>query len=147
MKPGYILIVDDDKDAREILSIIVKGMEYSYRTASDGSLALEEIKKESPSLILLDLMMPGMDGFEVLTRLRSDTRTRYIPVIVVTACSQDQINLLRLPGVKDVVQKGKILCLKQLIPQCMEPERNPFMSKQIDPVSPVEESASIIQLN
>jgi len=95
----YILVVDDEPDAREILVRIVKTLGLDAKTASDGFEAIEEIKTELPALVLLDLMMPGMDGFDVLNKMRADMRTRYIPVVVVTACSSSQVHHLQLPGV------------------------------------------------
>ncbi|MBN1123076.1 MAG: response regulator [Anaerolineae bacterium] len=142
MKSDYVLIVDDDQDAREILSVFVRSMKYAYKTASEGASALKQIQSDVPSLILLDLMMPVMDGFAVLTRLRSDPRTRHIPVIVVTACSQDQINMLKLPGVKDVVQKGKLATLRNLIPQYLQTELKPP-----EPLPVKDKPASIIHMN
>ncbi len=144
MKSDYVLIVDDDQDAREILGVMVKSMKYSYKTASEGASALEQIRCDIPALILLDLMMPVMDGFSVLTKLRSDPRTRHIPVIVVTACSQDQINMLKLPGVRDVVQKGKLAVLRGLIQQYVPPVHD---IKPPDPLPVKDGPARIIQLN
>jgi CheY-like chemotaxis protein len=144
MNPGYVLIVDDDQDAREILSVFVKNMNYPYKTAAEGASALKQIQSDIPALILLDLMMPVMDGFAVLSKLCSDPRTRHIPVIVVTACSQDQINLLKLPGVKEVVQKGKLSVLRGLIQQCLKPAPSPDLP---DPVSFDEPAAPIISVN
>jgi len=112
---GYVLIADDDPDARQILGVIVRSLEVAYKTVINGSEALECISNEMPQIILLDLLMPEMDGFAVLSRLRSDPKTRYIPVIVVTACTLDQVDILKLPGVKEVIQKGNLVRLKTLI--------------------------------
>jgi len=106
----YCLIVDDDPDALDILSRIVHSLGLHTRTANDGLEAvkmLRQLNSELPALVLLDLMMPGMDGYGVLSKLVSSPTTREIPVIVVTACSPYQIDMLRLPGVKEVVQKGE----------------------------------------
>lgn len=111
----YVLIVDDDEDARRILSVIVKSLDVPFESAPDGIKALERTKQKRPSLILLDLMMPGMDGFSMLAHLQSDPNTRHIPVIVVTACTPDQIDMLQLPGVKNVVPKGDLIDLRGLI--------------------------------
>lgn len=107
---AYVLIVDDDPDSLRILSRIVQAFGLGVHTASDGLEALDVLRQaegNAPGLILLDLLMPGMDGFGVFQRLRGDPKTRCIPVIVVTACSRGQVDLLRLPGVKEVVQKGE----------------------------------------
>ncbi|GAB4471811.1 MAG: hypothetical protein Kow00124_09290 [Anaerolineae bacterium] len=103
---SYILIVDDDDDAREILDTILSSIGYSTRAAGGGQEALTLIRDTLPNLILLDLMMPRMSGFEVLSRLQGDPRTRRIPVIVVSALARDQAVMMHLPGVVDVIQKG-----------------------------------------
>ena len=111
----YILIVDDDEDARRILGVIVKSLNLPFESAPDGIKALECAKQNRPRLILLDLMMPGMDGFAVLANLQSDPKMRHIPVIVVTACTPDQIDMLQLPGVKNVVPKGNLFDLRGIL--------------------------------
>jgi CheY-like chemotaxis protein len=111
----YVLIVDDDEDARRILGVIVKSLDISFESAPNGLMALERIKQKRPMLILLDLMMPEMDGFAMLSNLQCDPNMRHIPVIVVTACTRDQIDMLQLPGVKNVVPKGDLLDLRGLI--------------------------------
>lgn len=107
---SYILIVDDDPDARELLEEVVHSLGLETRSASDGLEALNVLRvaeKEPPSLIMLDLMMPSMDGFAVYNWLRGNPMTRRVPVIVVTAVARDQVDMLRLPGVSKVVQKGQ----------------------------------------
>jgi CheY-like chemotaxis protein len=103
---SYVLIVDDDPDAREVLTDIVESLGLNVRTAEDGRVALETAYSEPPDLMLLDLMMPRMDGFSTLARLRSMPGTRRVPVIVVTACGNDGRHMLMLPGVTEVVPKG-----------------------------------------
>ncbi len=111
----YVLIVDDDEDARRILSVIVKSLDLPFESAVNGLRGLERIKRRKPSLILLDLMMPEMDGFAMLASLQCDPDTRHIPVVVVTACTRDQIDMLQLPGVKNVVPKGDLLDLRGVL--------------------------------
>jgi CheY-like chemotaxis protein len=116
----YILVVDDDPDAREILSYAVEYVGLGAMSVEDGLEAIDVLLKEGkvlPVLVLLDLMMPGLDGFTVLSRMRAHPTTRHIPVIVVTAARPGQVDMLRLPGVKDVVRKGHftIQSLGQLI--------------------------------
>ena len=108
---GNILIVDDDPDTREILSRILGAVGLTTKTASNGVEALSHIKDEIPDLILLDLMMPQMDGFQVLYHLRSDPTTRYVPVIVVTGCGISK-DMLKLPGVAKVIQKSRFSVTK-----------------------------------
>ena len=82
---GYLLIVEDVPDILELLSktLIFKG--YRVVTAQNGEEALKEVKKEHPALIVTDILMPRMDGFNLVHRLRLDLTTRDIPVIFLTA--------------------------------------------------------------
>lgn len=80
-----ILIVDDDTLNVKLLSVQLATKGYQVLKAYDGMSALEAVQKNNPDLILLDIMMPGMDGYEVTSRLKSDSSTRDIPIILVTA--------------------------------------------------------------
>jgi signal transduction histidine kinase/DNA-binding LacI/PurR family transcriptional regulator/AraC-like DNA-binding protein len=83
---GSILIVDDDAHARELYrEIVTRGLPgCPVQTASDGVTALATMAQEVPSLVILDLMMPGMDGFDLLDRMRADPRTRQVPVVILS---------------------------------------------------------------
>ena len=85
-----VLVVDDNEDNVQIMSAILLGRGFDVRIARDGKSALDSIRQHVPDLILLDVMMPGMDGMEVLDHVKADTRSARIPVIMVTAKSQDQ---------------------------------------------------------
>jgi len=85
-----VLVVDDNEDNVQIMSAILLGRGFDVRIARDGKSALASIRQHLPDLILLDVMMPGMDGMEVLDHVKADTRSARIPVIMVTAKSQDQ---------------------------------------------------------
>ncbi|GAI43054.1 unnamed protein product, partial [marine sediment metagenome] len=80
-----ILIVDDRSEVVELVKVTLEGEGYQTIDASDGREALEKIGKEKPDLILLDIIMPKMDGFEVLRNLKDDSNTKDIPVIMLTA--------------------------------------------------------------
>lgn len=80
-----ILVVDDNHDTVQILSVLLKRAGFLVTSAGDGVEAMEKIKQERPSLILLDVMMPQMDGFEVCRAIKSDSETDRIPVLMVTA--------------------------------------------------------------
>lgn len=83
-----ILIVDDETDIRSMVQWELKGQGYQVLTASDGREALEQIAIGQPDLVVLDVGLPGMDGFEVLQKVRADPATAVLPVIMLTA--QDQ---------------------------------------------------------
>ncbi|MFT3917061.1 MAG: response regulator [Anaeromyxobacteraceae bacterium] len=80
-----VLVVDDEPTIAETLCMVLEMDGYRCVTASDGLQALERLPDVSPSLVLLDVMMPVMDGREFLRRLRADARWRDLPVIVMTA--------------------------------------------------------------
>ena len=79
-----ILIVDDEKDIVEIISMYLKKEEYEPIGAYDGLSALEKITSEKPDLIILDIMMPKLDGHSVNIKLKENPETKDIPVIVIT---------------------------------------------------------------
>lgn len=83
--PHRVLVVDDEELNREIFEAMLAPFGYRVESARDGQEALEKVSEFEPDLILLDIMMPRMDGFEVLARLKEEPRTRGIPVVVVTA--------------------------------------------------------------
>lgn len=80
-----ILIVDDDENNLKLLSLILQKLGYTLETAIDGKLALEKLKIRPPDVMLLDLMMPGIDGQQVLKTMKEDERMKEIPVIIVSA--------------------------------------------------------------
>src|SRR5512141_964038 len=80
-----ILIVDDEPFNVDYLEQELEELDYDTVSASNGQEALERVQIECPDLILLDIMMPVMDGFEVLSRLKANTATRDLPVIVISA--------------------------------------------------------------
>ncbi len=86
--PSGILVVDDNAQNLELLVAYLDGQEYEILTAADGVETLETIKDNLPDLILLDVMMPRMSGFECCRKLKSDPETRDIPIIMVTALNE-----------------------------------------------------------
>lgn len=89
MNKGTICIVEDEEDIREILEIQLKREGYATISAETGEEGLRLIREQKPELVLLDLMLPGMDGFDVCRALRSEKRTREIPVIMLTARGEE----------------------------------------------------------
>jgi len=81
----HILVVDDEEDTRTLLRTLLESEGYGVETAADGKAALEHIQAARPDLILLDVMMPQMDGLEVCDHLRFDPATRDVPIIFLTA--------------------------------------------------------------
>ncbi|MGH7318414.1 MAG: response regulator, partial [Candidatus Rokuibacteriota bacterium] len=102
-----VLVVDDDVALRELLRRILEREGYRVLEAENGRAALQRIREEPPGVILLDLMMPEMDGFEFVTELRKQDAGRAIPIIVITAKDLTHDDHERLNGyVERILQKG-----------------------------------------
>ncbi|WP_165452820.1 response regulator [Paenibacillus thalictri] len=102
-----VLVIEDDAVTSELMTKLLKKEGYAVRQAANGRAALESIGKVTPKLILLDLMMPEMDGFQFVAELRKNEEWSHIPIIVVTAKTITAEDRLKLNGyVKGVVQKG-----------------------------------------
>ena len=102
-----VLIVEDEPDNQEIVRAVVEDMVgCSAMLAADGVEALDRVSEELPSLVLLDLMLPRMDGYEVARRLKGDPRSSHIPIIAITALARpaDRTRALEA-GCNDYVDK------------------------------------------
>ena len=86
--PSKILIADDNVPNVELLDAYLSGRDYEIDTAGDGAETLEKVKSFAPDLILLDIMMPKLSGFEVCETLKSDPHTQGIMILMVTALSE-----------------------------------------------------------
>ena len=86
-KPKRILVVDDDADLVEAVALSLEKQGFSVEKASDGIEAMDSIRARRPDLVVLDVMMPRMDGYEVCDELKSDPELKNIPVILLTAVS------------------------------------------------------------
>lgn len=88
MAKKKILIVDDEIDFLDMMKLRLEANNYTVITAMDGNEALERFKKEKPAAILLDILMPGMDGLDVLKKIRKENDR--IPIFIVTAFSNEE---------------------------------------------------------
>ena len=104
---GYVLIVDDESNNRDILHSQLEKIGLTTKEAYNGISALEVVKQSIPKLILLDLMMPEMDGFQFIEELRKNFQWKDIPVVVITAKDLTSDDRQRLSGyVNNILQKG-----------------------------------------
>ncbi len=105
-----ILIVDDTLENLRLLSQILSGHGYLVRVALNGLHALDTISEKAPDLILLDIMMPHLDGYEVCARLKADERTRSIPIIFISALDgiDDKIRAFEVGGVDYITKPFQI---------------------------------------
>ena len=94
-----ILIVDDEPDAIELIEFNLKASGYEVVTAADGEEALQKARSVLPQLIILDLMLPEVDGMEVCKILRRDPRTAAIPIIMLTAKAAEIDRVLYRPTI------------------------------------------------
>ncbi len=88
--PLKILVCDDERHIVRLIQVNLERQGYQVITAYDGKEGLEKVKSEKPDLCVLDVMMPYMDGFEVLKNIRRDPETENLPVIMLTAKAQDK---------------------------------------------------------
>lgn len=107
MEQRPVLIVEDEPDNQEIVRAVVEEMVGCRAVlASDGVEALAKATEELPSLVLLDLMLPKMDGYEVARRLKNDPRSRHVPIIAITALARPSDRARALEsGCDDYVDK------------------------------------------
>jgi len=106
MPKGKILIIDDEKDIVDTLIIMLQARDYAVASALDGQEGLDKAKSERPNIILLDIMMPGTDGYSVCMKLKSDKDTKNIPIVIVTArAERDSVIKCHNLGVSDFIVK------------------------------------------
>ncbi len=110
-KKPYILIVDDDPDILEGILAILETQPYRLATARDGKQCMEMIAQEVPDLLILDLLMPRMDGWGVIREMRSEPRYARVPILVLTTVIEDasrrryELETGMAMDVQDYVQK------------------------------------------
>ena len=142
-QPGPVLVVEDDPDTRKILRRLLEKEGCQVVTAENGRVALERLAESRPMLILLDLMMPEMDGFQFIDRVRQQENWRTIPIVVVTAKDLTKEDRVRLNGyVLEIIRKNaypreELLAeLRELVKSCLKkstvkPAKRPAKTKII----------------
>ena len=104
--PKHILVVDDESDLVELISYNLKKEGFSVDSAMDGETALSKIKKGRYDLVVLDLMLPGIQGMEICRILRNDPKTKALPIIMLTARGEEVDKILGLEmGADDYITK------------------------------------------
>jgi len=107
-----LVCIEDDSEVIELLRLIVARHGFDFIEARGGTKGIELVKKHMPDLVLLDLMMPGLDGWEVFDLLKADPQTKAIPIIVVTARAHFDERVAEMRAAND----GNLLT-KPFIPQ------------------------------
>ncbi len=106
VKRGSILVIEDDHDIRELIEYNLTREGFRVKAIVDGEEGVQRAKRDAPDLIVLDLMLPGIDGVEVCRRLKQDPITRAIPVVMVTAKAEEADVVLGLGvGADDYIPK------------------------------------------
>jgi DNA-binding response OmpR family regulator len=102
-----ILYIEDEKEMLELTRIVLEREGYEMLAAVGGAEGIEAVKREKPDLVLLDLMMPDVDGWEVYRRMKADKEVADIPVIIITARTQsiDKVLGLKVAKVADYITK------------------------------------------
>ncbi len=122
-----ILIIEDDSFSAQVLETALKRRSYEVLTAFNGMQGLKAVQEQHPDLVLLDLMLPGIDGYEVLNRIRSNPQTANTPVIVVSAkTSEDDQQMAQRIGANGYITKPyQLTQLYQVIQQILEQSSTP----------------------
>jgi CheY-like chemotaxis protein len=120
-----ILVIDDNEDIRNLISIILTGESYQVLAVESGTKALEIYAEFKPDLVLLDIMMPGVSGFEVLEKIRDirSAKLNSVPVVMITAKSltDDIDKAIRLGATSYIVKPFRAEALKQKVLENLTP--------------------------
>ncbi len=133
-----IMLVDDDEHIRDVLMHAVRSKGYDVVLAESGSDALEMIKAEPPDLIVLDINMPGMNGFEVLSHIKKMPMTKDVPIIVFSALGSLVHPSVHINGVSRFLVKGEVRLTEltdvigKLLADSSSHERNTNRDQQIN---------------
>ncbi|MEW6215607.1 MAG: response regulator [Nitrospirota bacterium] len=120
MEKKKILLVDDDVDFAEATKLILESKSYDVTVAYDGKEGLKKVQTEQPNLIILDVMMPEMDGYEVCAKLKDDPKYVHIPILLLTAVGE------AIPKTRYTKEMG------------MRTEADDYIPKPVEPVELVE---------
>lgn len=100
------VLIEDDADLRRVVQLTLQfGASWSVTTAPDGPAGIDAVRQSQPDVVLVDLMMPGMDGYEVCRRLLADAATRAIPIVLLTARQNLDPERVRASGARGVITK------------------------------------------
>jgi len=124
--PNRVVIVDDDKEVQEIVTFALSRSGFEVAVASNGQQLQDVLATNTPDLIILDVMMPGLDGYQIFDSLRKNAATQYVPVIIMTAHAENIYERISLDlGAAVHITKpfhplelvGRVQRLLQTIPQ------------------------------
>ncbi len=146
MKRGKIVLIEDEPDILEVLEYNLAREGYGLVSCRDGEEGLRTVRKEAPSLVLLDLMLPGLDGIEVCRAIRNDPVTAHIPIIMVTAKGEESEIVLGLGvGADDYMVKP--FKPKELVARVKAVLRRGTMREESSPSGPIVHGALSVDAN
>lgn len=87
--PNRVVVVDDDKEIQEIVTFVLRRNGFEVAVASNGQQLQDVLAATAPDLVILDVMMPGLDGYQIFASLRENAATRHVPVIIMTAHAEN----------------------------------------------------------
>ena len=129
MRRKKILLVDDDADFVEATKIILESKSYDVAVAHDGKEGLRKVETEQPNLIILDVMMPEIDGYEVCAKLKSDPKYGHIPILLLTAVGE------AMPATKYTKEMG------------MKLEADDYMPKPVESIELIERVENLFRIS
>ena len=105
--PPRVVCIEDEHDVIDLMRLIVERQGFEFIEACGGLKGMDTVHQEKPDLVLLDLMMPGMDGWEVYDTLTSDPETKNIPIVIVTARAHhdERVGSMRVANAENLVTK------------------------------------------
>ena len=124
--PNRVVVVDDDKEIQEIVTFVLSRNGFDVAVASNGQQLQDVLATITPDLIILDVMMPGIDGYQIFASLRENAATQHVPVIIMTAHAENIYERISLDlGAAEHITKpfhpldlvGKVQRLLRAIPQ------------------------------
>jgi len=132
MSRGRVLVVDDDPRLLHIVAMYLGIEGYDVVTAESGEDGLTEMGSNRPDLVVLDIMMPGMDGIEVCRRIRTNTQTADVPVLMFSALSgDDDVERARLAGANHLITKPfNLVGLGAVVGSFFQPREQPAEEKE-----------------
>jgi DNA-binding response OmpR family regulator len=132
---GYLLIVEDDPDIRKLLDTTLEFKGYRVVTAQNGKEALDVVQKELPAIIIADIMMPQLDGFGLVHRLRINPETRNVPVIFITATyvtPEDKTFALNIGATRFIQKPVDLDIFLKTIADLLELDKHPTIPAPMD---------------
>jgi len=129
MEKKKILLVEDDVDFAEATKLILESKSYEVAVAHDGQDGLKKAQAEQPNLIILDVMMPEMDGYEVCAKLKADPSYKHIPILLLTAVGE------AIPTTKYTKEMG------------MRTEADDYIPKPVEPMELVERVENLFRIS